>query len=442
MGTGLLLIGEVGSFLGAGAAQIAGLFGVEFYDGALNDSDDNIDTNERFRLDESNLADHPSLNGVHEIGYFFGGGFRTVPDNAVAILSSDDDSSSGWYNEPPGSPSPRDVPCAIGFQYGEGRVMMIADSNVFTNTPINPFLEYGNNSLFAVSALSWLGQGKEIGGFWYGAQTLRDQGYGVMAMRRFSASFLEGSDALVLPVNLDFYSASEKDVIDDYVSVQGNGLFLLCESTSRGDSVRDLATDYGIIYESLGAHLEDTDNPAHQSADYIFLLDEQNIRTHPITEGVEELVWWSGTGIMRYPENAEVILAMDDDVFSIWENGTAAANVAMMVSLETGNGRIVALGDPYFWSEGVLNSDIYGDQKTMGIHELNNSLIMLNSVDWLLGQGGGPTLPFELPWWALPVIGVVVVVAILGVGLKKRSGGKKSTKGKTTTKKKSKTKKK
>jgi hypothetical protein len=441
-GRGLLLIGEAGQFLGAGAAQIAGLFGAEFYDGGLNDTDDYYDIPNRIIMDGSNLADHPSLNGVHEVGYIYGGGFRTVPDDAVAILSSDDDSSSGWTQEPPGSESPRNVPCAIAFQYGEGRVMMIADGNLFTNPPIDQFLEKGNNSLFAISAIRWLAEGDSLGNYWYGAQALRDQGYGVMSMKQFNATFLEGTDALILPAPTNPYSAAEKAVIEDYVTVQGNGLFLISEKLNNGDAIRDIASDYGILFDDPGLELEDEDDAAHTANHELFLLDEFNIQTHAITEGVEGLLWARGTGIGGYPEDTEVILQMDDDAYSEWSNGTPALQVAMMVALESGNGRIVALGDSTFWDGTVMSMDNYGDMDTMSVHELDNSRIMLNTVDWLI-RGEGPIIPFNLPWWALPAIGVVIVVVVLGIGFSRRSRKTKTTgkKGKTKKKQKSKSKK-
>ncbi|OLS27990.1 MAG: hypothetical protein ThorAB25_19520, partial [Candidatus Thorarchaeota archaeon AB_25] len=283
-GAGLLLIGDASVVLGAGAAQIAEEFGAEFYEGGLNDTDDNYDDNSnRVRMDGSNLADHPSLNGVHEVGYIYGSGFRTVPDNAVTILRTDDDSSSGWTVEPPGSPSPRNVPCAIAFQYGAGRVMMIADGGMFTAT----YLGHGNNSLFAISAMRWLAQGKSLRHYWYGAQALRNQGYGVMSMKQFNATVLEGTDALILPVSMDPYLGVEKTIIEEYVTVDGNGLFLIGEASFYGDDIRDIATDYGIYFDSLGTTLEDEDDYASTSFYNRFLLDSGNIQTHAITQGVE-----------------------------------------------------------------------------------------------------------------------------------------------------------
>ncbi|MGY5864521.1 MAG: hypothetical protein RTV41_07935 [Candidatus Thorarchaeota archaeon] len=436
-GAGLLLIGDAGTVLGMGAVQIAEQFGVEFYDGGLNDTDDYYDSPNRFRMDGSNLAEHPSLNGVHEVGYIYGSGFRTVPDNAVTILSTDDDSSSGWTDEPPGSPSPRDVPCAIAFQYGAGRVMMIADGGMFTAT----YLGHGNNSLFAISAMRWLAQGKSLRHYWYGAQALRNQGYGVMSMKQFNATVLEGTDALILPVSMDPYLGVEKTIIEEYVTVDGNGLFLIGEASFYGDDIRDIATDYGIYFDSLGTTLEDEDDYASTSFYNRFLLDSGNIQTHAITQGVEGLLWAEGVAIGSYPGNAEVILQMDNDAYSEWSNGTPALQEAMMVTLETGNGRVVALGDSTFWTDYNYYFDNYGDNHTMAVNELDNSRIMVNAVTWLIGEGGGPVLPFDLPWWALPAVGGVVAVLVLGVALRKRSGGKKTTrKKKTTTKRKTKTK--
>ncbi|MFW9794170.1 MAG: DUF4350 domain-containing protein, partial [Candidatus Thorarchaeota archaeon] len=238
-GNGLLLIGERGASLASGAAQIAELFGVEFYDGMISDADDNYASNTAWVLfDESNLADHPSLNGVHEVVCFGGGGFRTVPDGAQVIISTDDDSSAEWYSgyEPPGSPSPRNVPFAIAFQYGKGRVMMLADASVFYSG-LDQFLEFGNNSLFGINAIRWLAEGATFHNYWFGAQELRNQGYGTMTMIQMNSTFLEGSDALIIGAPQDAYAAADKAIIDDYVSVQGNGLFLIGEHGSSNPVV-------------------------------------------------------------------------------------------------------------------------------------------------------------------------------------------------------------
>jgi hypothetical protein len=261
-----------------------------------------------------------------------------------------------------------------------------------------------------------------------------------MSMKQFNATVLEGTDALILPVSMDPYLGVEKTIIEEYVTVDGNGLFLIGEASFYGDDIRDIATDYGIYFDSLGTTLEDEDDYASTSFYNRFLLGSGNIQTHAITQGVEGLLWAEGVAIGNYPGNAEVILQMDNDAYSEWSNGTPALQEAMMVALETGNGRVVALGDSTFWEDYVYSFDNYGDNHTMAVNELDNSRIMVNAVTWLIGEGGGPILPFELPWWALPAVGGVVAVVILGVAIRKRSEGRKTTtkkkKRKTTTKKK------
>ncbi|MFW9787655.1 MAG: DUF4350 domain-containing protein [Candidatus Thorarchaeota archaeon] len=440
-GLGLLLLGDRGTWIGDGAVQIAELFGVDFYDGTLSDSDENYNANEVWILmDGTNLADHPSLSGVSEVGLIATGGFNNFPIDTEIILSSDTDSSSGWFEEPPGSPSAEGVPSAIAFQYGRGRVMMIADSGMFANGN-DEFLEFGNNSLFAINAIRWLAEGTTFLDYYHCANELRNQGYGVMAMIEFSSSFLEGTDALVLANPILFYSEGEKTVIDEYVSVQGNGLLMLGDVGGPVSSLRDFAADYGIIFDGLGSSLVDEDDFVEPSIHDLFQLDEFNLQSHYLTEGVEGLLWRWGTGIIEYPEDADVILEMDDDTFSEWANGSSAAGVAMMIASTNGTGRILTIGDSNLWDNTVLGSDIFSDKKTMTLYELNNSLLLINSIEWLLGEGnGGTPTPFELPWWALPAVGGGVLVIALGFGISRRSKGKETTAKKSTTKKKTKTK--
>jgi hypothetical protein len=311
--------------------------------------------------------------------------------------------------------------------------MMIADGSLFTDM----FIGAGNNSLFAISAMRWLSVGNSLGGYWFGAQALRDQGYGVMSLKQFNATILEGTDALILVSPIDTYSASEKAIIEEYVSIQGNGLFLIGEPITL-DSTRDIAAEFGIGFDSLATELEDEDDYVSELYFERFLLDENNIRTHSITQGVDGLLWIEGVAIGDFPSNAEVILEMDNDAFSEWTNGTPALQAAMMVAVNNGNGRVVALGDSTFWQSRVYIHDVYGDNETMAINELDDSLIMLNAVNWLVG-GGGSVLPFELPWFALPALGIVAVVVIIGgVALRRRSGGKKKPTKRKTTKRKTK----
>jgi hypothetical protein len=261
-------------------------------------------------------------------------------------------------------------------------------------------------------------------------------------MKQFNSTFLEGTNALIMAPSFDPYSAAEKAIIEEYVTAQGNGLFILGATSTYGDNMRDVAADYGIHFDSQDTNLHDDDDFASTTHHGYFLLDELNIGTHAITQGVEELLWAQGIAIGKYPGNAEVILEMDNDAFSVWENGTPAAQAAMMVAVGVGNGRVIALGDYSIWNGYVHYTDNYGDLDTMTIDVLDNSRLMSNAVVWLVGAGGGPILPFSLPWWAIPVIGAVALITIVGgVALRRRSGGKKrTTKRKTTTKKKSKTK--
>ncbi|MHA2302455.1 MAG: DUF4350 domain-containing protein, partial [Candidatus Thorarchaeota archaeon] len=396
-GRGLLLLGDAITFLGAGTTQIAGLCDVEFYDGGVNDTDEYYNTGAQVRLDGANLGSHPSLNGVHEVSYLFGTGFKELPDNADFVLVTDSDATAGWSDLPgpglpTGDPSPEGVPLGIAFDYGEGRVMMIGESDIFYNS----WVSRGNNSLFGINLIRWLAGGRMELMYYYAARVLEDAGYGVVSMLDFDEEFLEDTDALVLCAPGTPYAAAEKLVMKNYVETQGNGLFLIGEYTILGDVTIDVASDFGFAFDTGGWQLFDDDDYADIAGTGRFTLDATNIESHEITSGVGELLWRKGNGLIRVPAAANVLLKMDDDLFSEWENGTAAAAVPMMAALEYGRGRVITIGDSNLWDEDVLDNAANGDDTTRDIDNYDNKRLLTNTLDWITANRA-PTVELLTP---------------------------------------------
>jgi uncharacterized membrane protein len=378
-GRGLLILGESSAWIGSAAEQIAALFDSEFYDGAMNDSDDFYGSESNVLLDGGNLGNHPSMNGVHEVAYIYGGGIREMPSNAQTILVSDSDGTAGWDTMPTGDPSAEGVPLGVTFEYGEGRVAMIAESNLFHDSHV----WRGNTSLFGINLIRWLAGGRMYHPYYFAARALEEAGYGVATMLEFDEAFLEGTDAVLLCAPQSPYNAAEKLILENYVEAEGNGLFILGEYTFLGDYALDLASDYGFIYDAGGWQLFDHDDFADAAGTGRFTLDSTNIESHEITTGVSELLWRKGNGLKQVPSGADVLLKMDDDVFSEWENTTSAAGIDMMAALEYGRGRVVTIGDTSLWDYDVLENALNGNDTTRDIDNYDNKLLLTNTIDWL-----------------------------------------------------------
>ncbi|MFW9846962.1 MAG: DUF4350 domain-containing protein, partial [Candidatus Thorarchaeota archaeon] len=395
-GRGLLVLAEGYGWLRDGSIQIADLFGAEFYDGVLNDTDDQTYAPTVIRLNESNLADHPILNGVNDVVYNYGTGLKEIPDNAVPILVTDNDGTNGW--EPPvpaGDPSADNVPLAITFEYGKGRVAMIGESSLFITSPVD-VLHEGNNSLFGINLIRWLAGGRMHSPYYHAARALEDAGYGVASMLEFDETFLDDTDALVLCAPSTPYIAAEKLVMQNYVESEGNGLFLIGEYTFYGDVIRDVAADFGFFFDSGGLQLYDDDDYADFIDTGRFTLDATNVESHVITSGVDELLWRRGNGFSSLPTGADVLLKMDDDVYSKWENGTAAAGVPMMAALEYGRGRIVTIGDTNLWDGENFEDAADGNDYTRDIDNYDNKRLLTNTLDWLTANRA-PTVEVLTP---------------------------------------------
>lgn len=395
-GSGLLIIGESTTFAKTGMLELARAFGVTFFDGVIADTDENFDGNSYWpRYSGANLANHPINNGVDEVVWLHGDALNGTPAGATNLVVSDSDSTSVWNTPPPGSPSAQNQPVATAFTYGLGRVVVLTDMSLFYNTTSDPLLTYGNNALFAINIVQWLAETSLwVGEFYSGKQHLKSLGYGVKAMDVFNTSFFADADALVIGGSYDLTPSAIAAIVD-YTKVAGNGLLLLSE---WGVSVEDpevIAEEFGFEFVSINGRLYDDDDNNGKSI-YTVLLEGANIQTHPITTGVNTIIWHDGTGFATTPSNASILLRCDDDGTTHWYGGGAAANDPLMAALEAENGRVVVSGDRSLWFDFIIQSIVWETNTTATIRLFDHQLLLENIMAWLTANRA-PSVHVDAP---------------------------------------------
>lgn len=384
-GGSVLIIGESTSFLTNAVYQLARTFGCDFYDGAISDTDDYLTWDYWPIFSDTNLANHPILNGIDEVTFLLGTALNATPANAIPLIRTDDDGSAGWDTTPPGSPSARNLPVAAAFTYGRGRVVVTADMSQWYNSTVNGYLAETHNGLFGINVVRWLGEaGFTIGGFYDAAHILRGAGYGIKAMRDFNPDFMATADALVIGGSSIQYSPSERTSIQDYVEVTGRSLFLIGDASGYLGFTSEIAEDFGIRFEYAG-FLMDSDDYFGEGffigTDVIY--GTPNFATHPIMAGLNQIIIAGATGINNQPGSATTLVRTDGDATSTWLNLTAAPDYPVMSALTPDRGRLVTIGASWQFTRRILTSPLHGDNKTMIIDYYDNRDLLLNTMAWL-----------------------------------------------------------
>jgi uncharacterized membrane protein len=384
-GGSVLIIGESTSFLTNAVYQLARTFGCDFYDGVTNDSDD-YNTYDYWPIfSDTNLANHPILNGIDEVNFLHSTAFNETPVNAIPLIRTDDDATAGWYTTPTGNPSPRNLPVAVAFTYGQGRVVITTDMSHWYNDTSNGLLALSHNGLFGINVVRWLGEaGFNIGTFYDMAHILRGAGYGIKAMRAFNPDFMATADAVIIGGEAIQYSPSERASIQDYVEVTGRSIFLIGDGSMYLGYTSEIAEDFGIRFDYVGFLLDSDDyfgEPFFVTTDVIY--DITNFATHPITTGLNQIIIAGATGINNQPGSATTLVHTDDDATSMWWNATAAPTYPVMSALTPNRGRLVAIGASWQFTRRILTSPLHGDNKTMIIDYYDTKDLLLNTMGWL-----------------------------------------------------------
>ncbi len=383
-GGSVLIIGESTSFLTNAVYQLARTFGCDFYDGVTNDSDDYNTYDYWPVFSDANLANHPILNGIDEVTFLHATAFNETPVNAIPLIRTDDDATAGWYTTPTGNPSARNLPVAVAFTYGKGRVVVTADMSHWYNDTSNGLLALSHNGLFGINIVRWLGEARfNFGEFYDAAQILRGAGYGIKAMRQFNPDFMATADALVIGGSFTQYSASNRTSIQEYVEVMGRSLFLIGDAFMYLGFTSEIAEDFGIRFDP--SFLIDSDD---YFGDGFFVTTDviygtPNFATHPIMAGLNQILIAGATGINNQPGSATTLVRTDGDATSTWINLTAAPDYPVMSALTPNRGRLVAIGASWQFTRRIITSGLHGDNKTMIIDYYDTRDLLLNTMDWL-----------------------------------------------------------
>lgn len=390
-GGSVLFLGEQTTQLWPGFRDVVKTFGVEFFDGAISDSDDYYTPYDYWvKFDGNNLAaDHPILNGVKEVPHIWGNALNKTPAGATTLLVTDNDGTAGWYTTPTGSPSPQNQPCMTAFSYGQGRVIVGGDAHLFVNNSAVGFiLPYGNVSTLSISLVRWLSEtGYTYGSFYNVRQALVGAGYGVVTMFEFPNSFTGvvtpgRPDALIISQAFTQYSAVERNMLKSYVENDGGSLFLIGDFVSPG-WVFEIFGDFGLNY-TTSQFLRDMDDNFGEV--YFNLSDiiynASNFGTHDITLGLNQVLIAGSTGVLE-PDDTSTLVSTDGDGTTFWINGSAADNIPVMSALSPARGRLVALGSSHQFTRRVLTSTTHGNNHTMIIDYYDTKELLLNTISWL-----------------------------------------------------------
>ena len=431
-GGSLLIIGETGYWMEPATLQIINAFGADIFDGTLNDTNDYdhaYDT-QCIIFNETNLADHPIMNGISDIELIYTTGFNVTPSNAVSLFKTDSDSTIHWEDGeiPDGNPSAQNIAVAIEFSYGKGRVVITLDYNMFTNQ----YLFKKDNSLYAINMIRWLGEAGYYYSDYYNMKGyLEDAGYGVQVMLDYDLEFYSNASALIIPPPSVEYSVDERLEIKNYVETGGGLLLIADHFTWAGYSNKLLE-----LFDFNGAGLDTAvDVSLYDLNDYMsnddegyILFNTDNFESHPILDGVNTTLYPVGTGFDVVPSDADILIKMDDDISAEWSNGTSAVNIPAMVAVERGDGRLVVIGDGSLWRNYLITPTEGFNNETLFIDLFDNKLLLLNTLDWLTDQTADNLLDTILDWIMnnLLYVGIggaallLIIISAIIIGKKKK----------------------
>ncbi|MFX1253694.1 MAG: Ig-like domain-containing protein [Promethearchaeota archaeon] len=157
-GGGLFLMADWGGF-GVNVDVIGNEFGIDRNDTSyLDDSDDWLVGTSYIIYEESNMGNHPIMEGISRIEVDRGTAFDTVGSGTV-LMASDNDDTCTWNN----GGIANNIAVFAATEHELGRVVYITDMNFFSGFDdpdvdgVPDFYEADNN-LFAVNAFQWLAE--------------------------------------------------------------------------------------------------------------------------------------------------------------------------------------------------------------------------------------------------------------------------------------------
>ncbi|MHA2356615.1 MAG: DUF4350 domain-containing protein [Candidatus Thorarchaeota archaeon] len=313
-------------------------------------------------------------------------------------------------------------PVVAGQSFGQGRVILSADMNIFDNEE----LPEESNALFALNVLNWL--------------TANDAT--ILVYTSWDGFHNDAATAL-RDLGLPYQMLFTNDYVDNFLDSKSWDLFIVDQSNT---AFANAQLDALFAYVDAGGKL------------IMSYYDMDNAITHPLwsTLGVEFsadlggepslYIWDSTHPIFNQPNDRNranfstgVFFSDDGDTLTVLPGFTALAGST--ADIQAGNALIVVNNTGQTLYNGYLIDTCTGDEDDStyrdSIELWQNEIVFMTTEP--PGNGGG--LPFDLDPITLAIIGaaVALVIVIGAVVSRRRSGGqtpKKKPKKKITKKKK------
>ncbi len=410
-GRGLLILTDIGYF-GNTTDTLLTEFGFERNQTMtfVGDTDDNEGVTYQPTFGFGNVANHSATIYSTNVQLMGPTAFTAIPAQATPLIWTDSDGTAVWSMGGEAS----GLAVAASVHRGAGRMVAISDDDFLTDTNndgdgSSDFYDL-NNEYFLSSIMVWLSaagipektilfeqshtSSASIGSIREAAWLLSFNGFNLRWASHFSEQLINEADILFIANGLQSYLAPEIDVIREYVA-GGGGLFIYCDWTTYSDQVNPIIAEFGMEVNSTN-YLSDTDDGSVDSppSSYIAYFDN-NIRPHPITQGVRRIEIDRSCGFSEIGTGTALVVT-DIDGTAAWRNTThsdlgAADAVPVIAATEFEFGRVVVLPDINFLSTGDPDNDGPGT-----LYDSDNDVLTANIFYWL-SQNRAPIVEVLFP---------------------------------------------
>ena len=202
-----------------------------------------------------------------------------------------------------------------------------------------------------------------------------------------SYSKLRNYDVLILASFTESYSSSEVEAIKQFVG-NGGGLLFLADFESPNNSV---ARTFDVLFYSKTGAI--ADNKAKQLGPDTNQFYIDDIKSHVVTKGVDQIVYNFGVPIVSFESGKSLAVTSEDSWFDLYRlKGSGAmdddedpGSFDVLVVMETASkGRAVFFGCSASFYNWVVDEE---DQQNLDLLE--------NAVKWL-GEPGGPHKQYKM----------------------------------------------
>ena len=354
---------------------------------------------------KTNFETHSIMQSVNEVEIDRGGVLIDMPDNAIPLITTDNDGTSFYDDDTPAD----GLVVAAAASVGIGRVSVVVDANfisVWTDPDSDAIQTYydADNDQFLKNSVVWAsGSGVEEqivvfdeshgANFWLNAsyygfgQFLSSNGYTIRWMTSWDASLIDTADVLVIQDGTKNYTASQLTVIVGFVS-SGGGLCLFGGEGNFGLEADLVGNEFGLDTNNTG-YLLDSDDYEGDTKNIVY--NASNFANHPIMNGISRLEIYYSTAFINTGFGTNLVIT-DSDGTSTWYGGGAANGLAVMTALEYDMGRIFYAAD-YYLPRYNQDPDLDGVHI---LYDSDNDLLLQNAFRWLT-ENRAPTVEVISP---------------------------------------------